>query len=297
MNTINFSETVCKRIRTQLDHYLSNELSVEMDHEVMKHLEACAACSQELEARMRVKNLLRCAVQSETAPPRLRQRIEGQIRASESSFWLLRLSLRWALAAAAAVVVVLGGVMGVRWRANRLYDDARAQAAYIRAVGARLPRIETVGLADHLHCAVFRRFPQEYPAEAVAVQQLGPQFLQLVSMVKERMPGEYRVVMAHRCSYAGRRYVHFVLKSDSNLLSLVITEKQPGESFSRMEANSGPEVSVPVYEVAAKRFEVAGFESQGYLAFIVSDLDRKDNLQIAENLAPLVAGFLNSING
>jgi len=164
-------------------------------------------------------------------------------------------------------------------------------------VGARLPRIETVGLADHLHCAVFRRFPQEYPAEAVAVQQLGPQFVQLVSMVKERMLGEYRVVMAHRCSYAGRHYVHFVLKSDSKLLSLVITEKQPGESFSEMEASSGSEVSVPVYEVAAKRFQVAGFESQGYLAFIVSDLDRKNNLQIAENLAPLVAGFLNSING
>ena len=296
MNTINFNEAVCKRIRTHLDHYLSNELSVETNHEVMKHLEACAACSQDLETRMRVKNLLRRAVQSDSAPPVLRQRIEGRIRASEPSFSFLSFSPRWALAAA-AVAVILGGVMAVRWRTNRLYDDAGAQAAYIRAVGARLPRIQTVGLADHLHCAVFRRFPQEYPAEAVAAQQLGPQFVQLVSIVKERMPGEYRVVMAHRCSYAGRHYVHFVLKSDSNLLSLVITEKQPGESFSRMEASSGSEVSVPVYEVAAKRFEVAGFESQGYLAFIVSDLDGKNNLQIAENLAPLVAGFLNSING
>jgi anti-sigma factor (TIGR02949 family) len=296
MNTINFNEAVCKRIRPQLDHYLSNELSVETNHEVMTHLEACPACSQELEARMRVGNLLRRAVQSETAPPALQQRIEGRIRASESSFLLLPFLPRWALAAAAAVVVVLGGVMAVRWRTNHLYDDAGALAAYIRAVGARLPRIETVGLADHLHCAVFRRFPKEYPAEAVVVQQLGPQFAQLVSKVKERMPGEYRVVMAHRCSYAGRRYVHFVLKSDSNLLSLVITEKQPGESFSEMEATSS-KVSVPVYEVAAKRFEVAGSESRGYLAFIVSDLDRKNNLQIAENLAPLVAGFLNSING
>ncbi len=297
MNTINFNEAVCKQIRTQLDHYLSNELSVETNQEVMKHLEACAACSQELEARMRVKNLVRRAVQSETAPPALRQQIEGRIRASESLFSFMPFSPRWALAAAAAVVVVLGGVMALRWRTNRLYDDAGAQAEYIRAVSARLPRVETVGLADHLHCAVFRRFPKEYPAEAVAAQQLGPQFVQLVSNVKEKMPGEYRVVMAHRCSYAGRHYVHFVLKSDSNLLSLVITEKQPGESFGEMEASSGSEVSVPIYQVAAKRFEVAGFESQGYLAFIVSDLDRKDNLQIAENLAPLVAGFLNSING
>jgi anti-sigma factor (TIGR02949 family) len=297
MNTINFNEVVCKRIRMQLDHYLSNELSVETNHEVMKHLEGCPACSQELEARMRVSNLLRRAVQSETAPPALQQRIEGRIRAREPSFSFLSFSPRWALAAAAAVVVVLGGVMAVRWRTNRLYDDAGAQAAYIRAVGARLPRIQTVGLADHLHCAVFRRFPQEYPAEAVAVQELGPHFVQLVSMVKERMPGEYHVVMAHRCSYAGRHYVHFVLKTDSNLLSLVITEKQPGESFSETEASSGSEVSVPVYEVAARRFEVAGFESEGYLAFVVSDLDRKNNLQIAENLAPLVAGLLNSING
>jgi hypothetical protein len=45
------------------------------------------------------------------------------------------------------------------------------------------------------------------------------------------------------------------------------------------------------------RFEVAGFESQGYLAFIVSDLGRKNSLPIAENLALLVTGFLNSING
>jgi mycothiol system anti-sigma-R factor len=297
MNTVNFSEAVCRRIRAQIDHYLSNELSVETNHEVMKHLEACAACSQELEARMRVKDLLRRGVQSETAPPRLRQQIEGQVRASESSFSLLRFSPRWALAAAAVAVVVLGAVISERWRTNGLYDDARAQAAYIRAVGARLPRIETVGLADHLHCAVFRRFPKEYPAEAVAIQQLGPQFVKLVSMVKEKMPGEYRVVMAHRCSYAGRHYVHFVLKSDSNLLSLVITEKQPDDSFSSMEASSASEVSAPVYEVTANRYEVAGFESQGYLAFIVSDLDRKNNLQIADNLAPLVAGFLNSING
>ena len=78
MNTINFKEAACKRIRPQLDNYLSNELSVETNHEVMKHLEACAACSQELEARMRVKNLVRRAVQSETAPPVLRQRIAAE---------------------------------------------------------------------------------------------------------------------------------------------------------------------------------------------------------------------------
>ena len=77
MNAVHFSEAVCKRIRTQLDHYLSNELSVETNHEVMRHLEACAACAGELDARMRVRGFLRQAIESETAPPALRQRIEG----------------------------------------------------------------------------------------------------------------------------------------------------------------------------------------------------------------------------
>src|SRR6266568_3299141 len=200
----------------------------------MKHLEACPACAQDLESRTRVRNLLRRAVQYEAASPALRQNIEARIRLGESWFPVLRLSPGWALAVAAAVLVVVGSVFVSRWRTDRLYDNQEAQDAYIRAVDAQLPRIATVGLSDHLHCAVFRRFPQEYPRDPIAVQQLGPQFVRLVALVKETAPAGYRMVMAHRCSYAGRRYVHFVLKSDSNLLSLVVTEKRPGESFSEM---------------------------------------------------------------
>ena len=297
MNTIDFSEAVCKRIRTELDHYLSKELSVETKHEVMKHLEACAPCSEELGERIKVRNLLHRAVESETASPALRQEIERQIRQNRSSLAVLRFSPRWALAAAAAAVLVLSTAIGWRWRASRLYDDQTAQDAYIRAVGAQLPRIATVGLADHLHCAVFRRFPQEYPHDPVAGQELGPQFVRLVSLVKQNMPGEYRVVMAHRCSYAGRRYVHFVLKSDSNLLSLVITEKQPGESLAQMRRISGLGAPASIYQAGVKRFEIVGFESQGHWAFVVSDLDQQNNLQIAGNLAPVVTELLNSMQG
>jgi anti-sigma factor (TIGR02949 family) len=297
MSTINFNEAACKLIRAQLDHYLSNELSVETNHEVMKHLEACAACSEELGARMRVRHLLRHAVESEAAPVVLRRRIASRIHESEPPRSFHWFAPRWTFAAAAAAAIILGTVATLHWRANRLYDDRAAQDAYIRAIDARLPRIVAVGMADHLHCAVFRRFPQAYPQDPIAVQDLGPQFVRLVAMVKERMPGEYRVVMAHRCSYAGRHYVHFVLKSGSNLVSLVITEKRPGESFGEMRSNAGPELPVPVYQAGVKSFAVAGFESQDYWAFVVSDLDQQKNLQLAENVAPMVTGFLNSMKG
>jgi hypothetical protein len=40
---------------------------------------------------------------------------------------------------------------------------------------------------------------------------------------------------------------------------------------------------------------VAGFETDQFLAYVVSDLGAKQNLQIADNLAPSVQQFLAAI--
>jgi len=49
---------------------------------------------------------------------------------------------------------------------------------------------------------------------------------------------------------------------------------------------------VPIYQAAAGRYEVAGFEAGDFLAYVVSDLKSDDNLQVATNLAPVVRDFL-----
>jgi anti-sigma factor RsiW len=58
MNVLDFDAKQCKRVRRQLDAYLSNELLVETTDEVLKHLEGCEACSGELEWRVRVREAL-----------------------------------------------------------------------------------------------------------------------------------------------------------------------------------------------------------------------------------------------
>jgi hypothetical protein len=52
---------------------------------------------------------------------------------------------------------------------------------------------------------------------------------------------------------------------------------------------------VPVYQSAATRYQVAGFEAGDFLAYVVSDLKSKANLHIAANLAPAVREFLLKI--
>ena len=53
MNRVQFGEGACERTRRYMDAYLSNELLVETNHDMLRHLETCAACSSELEMRTR----------------------------------------------------------------------------------------------------------------------------------------------------------------------------------------------------------------------------------------------------
>ena len=51
MNRVQFGEGDCDKTRKYLDSYISNELLVETNHEVLRHLESCPACSAELDTR------------------------------------------------------------------------------------------------------------------------------------------------------------------------------------------------------------------------------------------------------
>src|SRR5262249_35121611 len=51
----------CHEFRKLADSYLSNELIVETNHEVISHLEQCSNCRRELSARREVRSKLRNA--------------------------------------------------------------------------------------------------------------------------------------------------------------------------------------------------------------------------------------------
>jgi hypothetical protein len=191
-------------------------------------------------------------------------------------------------AVAALALVLVGGWMVLQQR--------QTQDAYIRTVSSRLSVILQVGLRDHIHCAVFGKYPKDPPAFAQMAQEMGPQYAALVPLVKDRLPDQYRIVLAHRCGYQGRKYVHMVLKGRASLLSLVITKKNAGESFPDFKLTRALEAAgVPVYREEVDQFQVAGFLTQDYLAYLISDLPAENNLQLAAALAPGVHDFLSKL--
>ena len=285
MNVINFEQHHCKRVRDYLDSYLNNELLVETTHDVLRHLEQCAECADALENRRRVKALLKTAVMKETASVALEDRVRRQIRRDTSRGWPA-----WTLVAAAAIILVAVGLVG--WRVWNPTSATRTNTI-AQTGGAQLLE---VGLKDHVHCAIDSGFANREFTEAQMRERLGPEFFGLVAMVNEKLPGTYRVTVGHRCKANGREYVHLVLKSGQTAMSLVVTKKN-NESFTANHVAAVLDAAgVPLYGGRLNNLEVAGFETADYLAFVVSDLPREENLQIAAALAPQVQSFLSKLS-
>lgn len=291
MNRIPFGEGACDKTRKYLDSYISNELLVETNHEVLRHLEGCPACSSELEARAKLRARLKAAVKNQAVPPELQVRIRKQIQDQGSRRWLAAGWKRWAVAMAASLLV--GAGVWVNESREKMPDlaDRPGQNVYIQRVSASLAAVLKVGLGDHIHCAVFRKYPPNPPPVEKMEGDLGPSYQGILPVVRAAIPAGYRVVMAHQCSYAGRKYIHLTFEKGGDLLSLVVARKSPGESLAGLSAAAEPS-GIPIYQSAAGRYEVAGFDAGNFLAYVVSDLRGKANLQIASILAPGVREFL-----
>jgi len=297
MNRIQFGQGGCEKALRYLDAYISNELTVETNHEVLRHLEGCPGCSAELDTRTRLRSRLKTAVKAQSVPPELQVRVREQIRNGRSGSWLSLEWLktggwRWAGAIAAGLVVAAG--LWVNYSAERMpaLADRPAQNAYITRVSANLAAVLKVGLGDHIHCSIFRKYPKEAPPVEKMEGELGPTYSRLLPVVHAAVPQGYHVIMAHQCSYAGRKFIHLTFEKDGGLLSLVITRKQTGESIEGL-APATQSSGIPIYQSAAGRYQVAGFEPGNYFAYVVSELRSKANLQIAANMAAGVHEFLS----
>lgn len=288
MNVVSFNERSCERYRRYFDAYLDNELLVETNQEVLNHLASCAECNRILEDRTRLKQIVRQTVTSETAPSELIAAVRNQVRKRESIF--SNNFVRRAMAAAAGLVLTIAGIQAMRWGMPR-------PVAYNTSVAA----LFRVGLVDHIHCAILSgRWKQFVPFEAMKAetgrQALGPPFIDLVPAVEAKLGRQYQLVQGHRCVANNRQYVHLILtNAEGIILSVVITEKN-NESFSKAAAVAVIQASgIPIYQDQQGTDQIAGFESDKYLAYIVSNLDSKSNLNAASLLAPVVYDHLHRL--
>jgi hypothetical protein len=175
----------------------------------------------------------------------------------------------------AAVAVIVFSLFTAQWLSLRRADQLVAS-------------ILKLGISDHLICAIqAHNYPElANPPDQIRTK-LGPRYAPLLQVVQQRLPG-FDVLEGHICSIpnSDRKYVHFITRGHGTILSVILTERS-GATFPKgkllITADSG---GLGIYENRLSGMEIAGFQSGQYFAFVVSDLDQKELLQLARGLAP-----------
>lgn len=251
----------CEKVLASIDQYIDGELLTESSLDLNSHFEHCKHCSEEVAARREIRNRLQTAIRRESLPPGLEARISQKLRdagkpaAKPKPFYLM------AIAAALAVCF-----------AYRLASPS----------GPALAAVMQVGVSDHIHCAVSRKVLNT----ASPVEKLPEKFRPLMPVVRQNVPAEYQLALAHECNFRSRQFVHMIFVDGDKRLSLVIAQKQDGESLQRAGV---------VTSVTSSGYQVAAFESRGYLVYTVSDLPPSKNANVLTALAPSISRFLDQM--
>ena len=268
---------------------LNNRLRQAINHmEVPSGLEAAvrgrmADAQSETVYRAR----LRQAVESEPAPAFLETRIRARIGAERPlRRWVMRLAPVTASAAIAAGLFVA-------YQLGYLRLTVKSQESYIASVSTQVATLMRVGLGDHIHCSVFRKFPKTPPPTEQFVAKLGPEYAGLIPIVREHVPLQYELMLAHQCKYHNRKFVHLSLMDGSHLLSLVISRKGDGESFRTEDMLPAlVQSDIPMYQSNVQRFQMTAFETKGHLVYFISDLPTQRNTELMLAMGPQVKDLL-----
>lgn len=286
MNVIPFGRRSCQRGQLRLDEYLRDGQTPESSLEMAEHFAHCATCATEYQARERLKSALKRAVQNDPVPPDLRDKLRQSIQSKPSgvSWWM----------GMAAAILLLFGVWASFQIIRRPPQPTSTIVTIAEAASPEQTSIQKVGLGDHIHCAVNRDYSHGPRSDERILLDLGNDFADLLPLVRKQAP-QYTTFLGHVCNFQGRDFVHLILMRDKIPVSVILTRKQ-GESLDAEHLIASLKSSVvPLYLSQFDGMNVASFETNKYLGFVVSDLPRADHQQIAASLTPVLRDYTRRV--
>jgi anti-sigma factor RsiW len=247
----------CRRVRELMDSYLSSELTVESNHELLRHVERCDGCRAELTARERARALLIDSFGATPDAGALEARIAQAIDQDQPRWW------RFAQYGSLAAMLLLVVGLGVWW--SRPVDAA----AFDDSVD------------NHIACALTLPPDAAYDPRRVE-QSLAPPYQNIVNVVVHQS-GEYELVDAHACPYNNRDYVHLVYRSGTHLVSVFAEAAVRG----RLPLRREPE---------RKGFVSTGASAGGQHVFVVAEGGAKPPQAVVDELIRSTTTFVRNLD-
>jgi hypothetical protein len=283
----------CEEVSARIDLCVDGNMEFAEAAAFKEHLASCEACEALRAGRAALRARIRAATRDVEIPfalgDRIRFAIAKEIRSS-SHGWTGMLS-----AVAATVFAVVGGVYYYPVYYPMLFPQAPPPVspgeAYVRQVATLVPPIMQVGVSQHVHCGVLRQYPEKPPSLLELAHAPGAN-AGLINAVESHLPDQCRVVMAHKCDYKGRSYIHVIARGGGNLLSLLITKRLEGDEFDKDLQAVQIELDTPIYSAEVQNYAIHAFDASGNLVYLVSDFDASENLRMLQGMTDEVRAAL-----
>jgi hypothetical protein len=258
----------CKDFREVADSYLSDELLTETNHEMIRHMEACADCRGVIAARREIRVRLKTAVLKSDVyqidgnfDHNLMTRLRYEQEQTGRRSWFGIRSLAF------AVGLLIVGVLAFSVLSNL---DGVSGSDHLVA-GFSEDSLLNIASGDHQYCAV------EYGLEEapVAINEGDPEYVGLEKVVGSSIPEklkDHKLVEAHSCKFKDIRFAHFVLKGANDTLSVLVTPSR----------SAGPKNSMTISDNSSRAYRISSFEVGTNAVFVLSNLNESDNRKAAE---------------
>ncbi|MGH9947212.1 MAG: zf-HC2 domain-containing protein [Pyrinomonadaceae bacterium] len=289
----------CQEFKQIVDSYLSDELLIETNHEMLRHLENCSGCRGVMSDRRHLKLQLRRAVIN--APdvqisPIFTARTTANLRemALQPGAWerLITggryLNMRPVFAGFAALLAFAIGAVVWLNVSNSPVINARLQgnnvnSALADAVRASWTELTAHAVGDHENCALEFNLSEKPISLDEASVKYGAYNKGLDKVIvtalqadpKDQAP-DVELMEAHSCVFEDRRFAHLVLKHNGEIVSLLVSDTDlPGTE----------DIQTAHFERAVN---AAGFQTGHHAVFVVSKLSDAENTTLARTVGPAV---------
>ena len=272
----------CSDFREIADSYLSDELLIETNHDVLRHLACCAECRAELAARRVLRHELQTKF-NQSAELRVPDGFTDSLRTRLREQALYRSGIaipRIAYVGLAATLLIAIG-LGL-WAAQLWRVGQQESAAW-----ATLTKNAT---GDHRECALEHKLKGTIISlsEAGRVYDRAYGSLADQTSLQASLPVGAQLIDAHSCALEARRFAHLVVKYRDQIVSIVVA---------RNDRNNKAPISLPGDIAAAFKsdpYQVAAFQTKSHAVFVVSSLNETDNMTLARSVSPLLEKKIRS---
>lgn len=286
----------CRDFRELVDSYLSDELLIETNLDLIRHLEMCGECQPELAARRELRSRLRDAFEQagelqvrEEFAVNLKQKLQDiSLRPPQSS--LIR---NTAFVAIAASLVIVSGFGFWAWQLRSVTENrpsvATGKPTAPSSVAAVSALLTERAIGDHRDCAVDHRLKERPIDLDEAGRRYDRAYINLARAVMSdgRLPGGTTLVAGHSCIFNGQRFGHIILKYHDQIVSVLVTATDGVLRSDQRTFDASEEEMIS--STGSGEYRLAHFETERHLVFVVSALSELENGEIARAIAPSVS--------